>query len=97
MDAWFSLLAAISLANLVLEVHGAVPIYILGLYPMSGGWPGGQGLLPATQLAFLHINNNEKLLKDYELILLDKDTQVGQNSFRCLSHKRFVSSFVCFF
>ena len=92
MDVSFGLLlAAVCFTFLVIsDAYGSIPIYILGLYPMSGGWPGGQGLLPATQLAFLHINNNETFLKDYELILLDKDTQVGQKSFRCSSHNFFL-------
>ncbi|XP_072029935.1 gamma-aminobutyric acid type B receptor subunit 1-like [Amphiura filiformis] len=51
------------------------PIYLLGLYPMSGNWPGGQAYLPASQLAIQHINANTSVLPDYELVLLDRDTQ----------------------
>ena len=57
------------------------PLYILGLYPMSGSWPGGQGQLPATKMGIEHVNANESLLPGFELVLINKDTQVGEPHF----------------
>ncbi|XP_072029936.1 gamma-aminobutyric acid type B receptor subunit 2-like [Amphiura filiformis] len=51
------------------------PLYILGLYPMSGSWPGGQGQLPATKMGIEHVNANQSILPGFELVLLDYDTQ----------------------
>ena len=53
------------------------PIYILGLYPMTGAWDGGVSFLPATQMALEHINANQSLLAEYELILVNRDTGVS--------------------
>ncbi|XP_072015076.1 gamma-aminobutyric acid type B receptor subunit 1-like [Amphiura filiformis] len=52
------------------------PIYILGLYPMTGDtWPGGVSLYPASQLAVEHVNNNPDILQDYQLRIALADTQ----------------------
>ena len=57
-------------------VAAPIPLYILGLYPMSGNWPGGQGQLPATRMGFQHINANQNILPNYELTLIQRDTEV---------------------
>ena len=61
-------------------VFAKTPLYILGLYPLTGAWDGGVSFLPATQLALEHINANESLLVDYELILIDRDTGVSNDN-----------------
>lgn len=53
------------------------PLYILGLYPFSGDWAGGQGQFPATQLGFDCVNNNEQILPDYEFKLVARNTLVS--------------------
>uniref|UniRef100_A0A0K0EVM9 IP03705p (inferred by orthology to a D. melanogaster protein) n=1 Tax=Strongyloides venezuelensis TaxID=75913 RepID=A0A0K0EVM9_STRVS len=35
----------------------------------TGGWPGGQACLPAVQLALEDVNNDDRILKGYELKL----------------------------
>lgn len=72
----FSLLFVI-VSWLVCRAATSMPLYILGLYPMAGDWPGGQGQLPATRLGFEHINGNQDLLPNYTLMLLPYDTEVS--------------------
>lgn len=49
---------------------------ILGLFPHSGDWAGGQSMEPAAELGFITVNNDKKILPDYELKLVSKDTKV---------------------
>ena len=51
------------------------PIYLLGLYPLSGNWAGGQGQLPATRLGIKYVNAMN-VLPGYELVLLPHNTEV---------------------
>ena len=53
-------------------------IYIGGLFPMNGttGWLGGQGCLPAAQMALQDVNDDQTLLKGYELDLKWNNSQV---------------------
>ena len=79
MNFCLAILTSVILAN---KAESAVDgnktqIHILGLYPMSGGWAGGEALLPATQLALKHINANESILADFELIVDVGDTKVS--------------------
>uniref|UniRef100_A0A673N6E7 Gamma-aminobutyric acid type B receptor subunit 1-like n=1 Tax=Sinocyclocheilus rhinocerous TaxID=307959 RepID=A0A673N6E7_9TELE len=47
-------------------------LYIGALFPMSGGWPGGQACLPAMALDL--VNNRTDILPDYELELIHYDS-----------------------
>uniref|UniRef100_UPI00398EAA45 gamma-aminobutyric acid type B receptor subunit 1 n=1 Tax=Pristiophorus japonicus TaxID=55135 RepID=UPI00398EAA45 len=49
-------------------------LYIGALFPMSGGWPGGQACLPAAQMALRDVNNRSDILRDYELQLIYHDS-----------------------
>ena len=51
-------------------------LLIGGLFPMEGGWAGGIGCKPATELALHDVNNNASILKDYELVLVSEDSKV---------------------
>uniref|UniRef100_A0A8C5AN62 Gamma-aminobutyric acid (GABA) B receptor, 1a n=1 Tax=Gadus morhua TaxID=8049 RepID=A0A8C5AN62_GADMO len=53
-------------------VEGA--LYIGALFPMSGGWPGGQACLPSAQMALDLVNNRTDILPDYELELIHYDS-----------------------
>ncbi len=54
-----------------------VDLYLLGLYPMGGStWPGGQGMLPASQMALDHINQDPSILPGYRLNIILGDSQV---------------------
>lgn len=50
-------------------------LYIGALFPMSGGWPGGQACLPAAEMALRDVNNRSDILRDYELQLIHHDSQ----------------------
>ena len=53
------------------------PIHILGLYPMSGAWPGGYALREASQFAVDHVNSNQSILPDYEIVIDAADSAVS--------------------
>lgn len=57
-------------------VAGKKKLYIGALFPMSGGWPGGQACLPAAQMALELVNNRTDILPDYELELIYYDSMV---------------------
>ncbi|XP_072406250.1 LOW QUALITY PROTEIN: gamma-aminobutyric acid type B receptor subunit 1 [Chiloscyllium punctatum] len=67
------LLLALSL--LPLSVGSKQTLYIGALFPMSGGWPGGQACLPAAQMALRDVNNRSDILRDYELQLIYHDSK----------------------
>uniref|UniRef100_A0A8C4DB43 Gamma-aminobutyric acid (GABA) B receptor, 1b n=1 Tax=Dicentrarchus labrax TaxID=13489 RepID=A0A8C4DB43_DICLA len=54
--------------------HCKKKLYIGALFPMSGGWPGGQACLPAAQMAMDLVNNRTDILPDYELELIHYDS-----------------------
>ncbi|GAA6102951.1 gamma-aminobutyric acid type B receptor subunit 1-like isoform X3 [Tachysurus ichikawai] len=66
---WLILLLSWSCA-----VAGKKKLYIGALFPMSGGWPGGQACLPAAQMALELVNNRTDILPDYELELIYYDS-----------------------
>ncbi|XP_061676731.1 gamma-aminobutyric acid type B receptor subunit 1 isoform X2 [Syngnathoides biaculeatus] len=53
---------------------GKKKLYIGALFPMSGGWPGGQACLPSAQMALDLVNNRSDILPDYELELIYYDS-----------------------
>lgn len=56
---------------------GKKKLYIGALFPMSGGWPGGQACLPSAQMALDLVNNRSDILPDYELELIHYDSMVS--------------------
>lgn len=56
---------------------GKKKLYIGALFPMSGGWPGGQACLPAAQMALDMVNKRTDILPDYELELIHHDSMVS--------------------
>ncbi|MGH0154456.1 UNVERIFIED_CONTAM: hypothetical protein FKN15_027070, partial [Acipenser sinensis] len=50
-------------------------LYIGALFPMSGGWPGGQACLPSAEMALEHVNRRADILPDYELKLIHHDSK----------------------
>nr|XP_046272894.1 gamma-aminobutyric acid type B receptor subunit 1 [Scatophagus argus] len=53
---------------------GKKKLYIGALFPMSGGWPGGQACLPAAQMALDLVNSRTDILPDHELELIHYDS-----------------------
>lgn len=55
------------------------PLYVGAMFPMTSpynqGWTGGNGIQPAAQMAFDHVNA-ANVLKDYELKMIWNDTRV---------------------
>ena len=51
-------------------------VNILGLYPFTG-WAVGDAILSASNMAVEQINANETLLRDYELVLIPRDSGVS--------------------
>uniref|UniRef100_A0A8B9NLI7 G-protein coupled receptors family 3 profile domain-containing protein n=1 Tax=Accipiter nisus TaxID=211598 RepID=A0A8B9NLI7_9AVES len=50
-------------------------VHVGALFPMSGGWPGGQACLPAVRMALEDINSRRDILPDYELRLIHHDSK----------------------
>lgn len=65
---------------------GKKKLYIGALFPMSGGWPGGQACLPAAQMALDLVNNRTDILPDYEMELIHYDSRVSNKHSCILSH-----------
>uniref|UniRef100_A0A4W5KRC8 Gamma-aminobutyric acid (GABA) B receptor, 1a n=1 Tax=Hucho hucho TaxID=62062 RepID=A0A4W5KRC8_9TELE len=57
-----------------MESQSIHKLYIGALFPMSGGWPGGQACLPSAQMALDLVNNRTDILPDYELELIYYDS-----------------------
>uniref|UniRef100_A0A8C7R387 Gamma-aminobutyric acid (GABA) B receptor, 1a n=1 Tax=Oncorhynchus mykiss TaxID=8022 RepID=A0A8C7R387_ONCMY len=57
-----------------MESQSFPKLYIGALFPMSGGWPGGQACLPSAQMALDLVNNRTDILPDYELELIYYDS-----------------------
>lgn len=53
-------------------------VYIGALFPMSGGWPGGQACQPAVEMALEDVNSRRDILPDYELKLIHHDSKVAR-------------------
>uniref|UniRef100_A0A8C9YGI8 Gamma-aminobutyric acid type B receptor subunit 1 n=1 Tax=Sander lucioperca TaxID=283035 RepID=A0A8C9YGI8_SANLU len=53
---------------------GKKKLYIGALFPMSGGWPGGQACLPAAQMALDLVNKRADILPEYQLELIHYDS-----------------------
>ncbi len=77
---WTATCQCLVVALTVFRLGSASPnstkIYLLGLFPMSGSWAGGQAVMPAAELAVQDINANPEILPGYELAIISKDTQV---------------------
>lgn len=56
-----------------------IDLHIGGLFPITGtgGWLGGQGCLPAAEMALEDVNNRPYLLPGYHLKLHSYDSEVS--------------------
>ena len=55
-------------------------ITIAGLFPMQGGWSGGQQVRPAAELALSRINADSTLLPNTNLVLRPADTKCSADA-----------------
>ena len=51
-------------------------IYLLGLFPFSGSWPGGLGQLPAVIMGLEDVNSDPSILPGYTIHMTINNTQV---------------------
>ena len=49
-----------------------------GIFPMIGGWPGGQACLPSAIMALNEVNLNENILQNYRLNLKWYNSEVSK-------------------
>lgn len=52
-------------------------IWLVGLFPLKGKWPGGLGQLPAVQMGIDHVNADPNILREYRLQMTVEDTEVS--------------------
>ena len=52
-------------------------IWLLGLFPFSGSWPGGLGQLPAIEMGLRDVNADPTMLPGYTLNMTINDTSVS--------------------
>ena len=73
------LVAYILLLANVDQTCAKTPLYVGAMFPMTSSykqeWTGGNGIQPAAQMAFDHVNAAD-VLKDYELKMIWNDTRV---------------------
>ena len=55
---------------------GKTDIWLLGLFPFNGSWPGGLGQEPAVQMGIDDVNKDPDILPDYKIHLTVDNTQV---------------------
>ncbi len=51
-------------------------IWLLGLFPFSGPWPGGLGQLPAIQMGLQDVNSDPNMLPGHRLRMTVDNTEV---------------------
>nr|CAB3247966.1 gamma-aminobutyric acid type B receptor subunit 1 [Phallusia mammillata] len=59
----------------VSTVFARQEIYIGGVFPMTGGWSGGQACLPAAMMAIDDVNERKDVLPGYKITMIDKDSK----------------------
>ena len=81
--------------NLLLVVVKAdKPLYIGGIFPMTGSWAGGKGCRPAVDMALEDVNNHPDILPGYTLNMVANDSMVSrQTSYFKYVHTIIYSSF----
>lgn len=52
-------------------------IWLLGLFPLRGSWPGGLGQLPAVEIGLEDVNKHPHILSGYKLRMTMDDTKVN--------------------
>ena len=53
------------------------PLYIGGIFPMTGGWAGGKGCRPAVDMALHDVNIHPDILPGYTLNMVANDSMVS--------------------
>jgi len=61
------------------HVDNRTELWLLGLFPFSGPWPGGLGQLPAVLMGIEDVNNDPTILPGYKLRMTVDNTAVSNN------------------
>ena len=80
MNAWIPIFFYISIWINLIFCLKSKNLTIGGIFPMSGSWAGGQGCLPAVEMALEDVNKNMEILPDFHLNMEPKDSKVGNYS-----------------
>jgi hypothetical protein len=52
-------------------------IWMIGLFPLKGSWPGGLGQRPAIEMGLEDVNKDPNILRGYRLKMTMDDTEVS--------------------
>jgi hypothetical protein len=52
-------------------------IWMIGLFPLKGSWPGGLGQRPAIEMGLEDVNRDPNILRGYRLRMTMDDTEVS--------------------
>ena len=58
-----------------------IDLWLLGLFPFNGSWPGGLGQLPAIKMGLEDVNEDPVMLTGYKLHMTINDTAVSTSIF----------------
>ena len=57
-----------------------IDLWLLGLFPFEGSWPGGLGQLPAVEMGIEDVNKHPDFLPGYRLHMTVNDTAVSEHA-----------------
>lgn len=69
--------AVISVTVPAIATNKTKDLYLLGLFPFTGGWNGGEAYLQAATMAMEHINSRGDLLPEHRLSMAYNNSRVG--------------------
>ena len=70
-------------SSLHLKKDNRTELWLLGLFPFKGSWPGGLGQLPAVQMGLEDVNSDPNILPGYVLHMTINDTLVSTFKASC--------------
>lgn len=76
MNAWTLIFVYTAILTNLVFCLKSKNLTIGGIFPMSGSWAGGQGCLPAVEMALEDVNRNMEILPDFHLNMDPKDSKV---------------------
>ena len=93
----FSFLWLMGFGIAYLEAQTKKPLYIGGIFPMSGkrGWQGGQGCRPAVDMALDDVNDKQDILPGYHLHMVANDSKVSSVMTRVFEDIRMAHLLLC--
>lgn len=77
LRTWIPIVCVLGCVCLCRGASNVTKLHLLGLFPITGAWAGGQAMSFATQLALQDINDNPGILSGYEVVVIPKDSAVS--------------------